>query len=213
MIYLVDICDTLYRSNTTFDFIRYLLQRNPLKRLLIATITSRYSPPFWILLMAGKLLKKDLHRAIALMLISGMHQAHLTKEAFKFKKSFLEKRRNETVWEHLKSKSTNRVILLSATLEPIAVAIAKENGFAVCASLLEYDLSGTFTGRLKTDLQGRKHEHLPDLVQKEQYAVITDNFSDQKLLESAAEKFIILNQPRDRKKWSLTDGTFILNYE
>jgi phosphoserine phosphatase len=213
MIYLVDICDTLYRSNTTFDFIRYLVRRNPFKRFLVAAITLRYSPPFWILLIAGKVIKKDLHRACVLMLIRGMHQAHLMSEAVAFNELFLEKRRNEIVWRHLKDESTNQVILLSATLEPIALAIANKNGFEVCASKLEYDLNGRFTGRLKIDLIGRKHEHLPYSAQREQYAVITDNFSDQKLLESAAEKFVVLNQPRDRKKWSLTDATFILNYE
>lgn len=212
MTFLVDICDTLFRSNTTFDFIKYVVRSHVGKRFAFAMITARYSPLFWILALTSRLTKKDIHRRWALLLLRKHSKSELEAAAAQFYDEYLSKRKNPIVWSVLAQEAA-KVILVSSTLEPVAEVIARNNNFGFRASTLSYEpTSGLFSGSLRGDLTGKKHQLVQELVAKGSYGVITDNFSDRELLKGATKRMVVINRPSHYARWKGVDAVFIKNY-
>ena len=206
-----DVCDTLYASNTTFDFIRYFVaQQNKFQRLWFTLISARYSPLFYLLILAGKIFRADLVRTLAIKLLGGLSKETLTILAFEFHDSFLEKRKNEKVFSLLeKLKKDGEILLLSSSIDPVINAIASRNGFQYKSSSLEYE-KGLSSGKLQDDLTGVKHTFLVDLVKDHrQLAVVTDNRSDYELVKMADERYVVLVSPKQEKFWEKLKPNFI----
>jgi phosphoserine phosphatase len=214
MIYLVDICDTLYASNTTFDYVLFSLESQPLKKMLFHAMNSKWSPLFFLLVFLNKLLKKDFHKILSVGLLKNFSAKENEASTRLFYDSFLMKRKNEKVWTLLSQRNElDKVILVSSTIAPIAKVIAERNNFDYWASELELTKENRLSGRIINDLTGKKHLILNKIANKEKVTVITDNYTDLKLLRKADFKFIVLNHRKHRLRWKGIEANYIQLYE
>ena len=157
-IYIFDICGTLYRSNTTFDFLEYFLKDTNIYyryyNILRKTIAWRLFNK-----IAMKLLHRDITRIIALRFLKGYSLSELKNAAQSFYSEYLVVRQNKKVidaLESLSSDSQNKIIIISATLDFIAAAISKH---IPCQSYQSSQLAyqnDICQGKLSIDLLGKK---------------------------------------------------------
>ncbi len=207
-----DVCDTLYRSNTTFDFIRFVSKRGgPLGFFLFSVLADRKSPVFYFLILAGKIMRKDIVRSSVLRMLGGKSNEELMLLAHLFYHEFLIARANEKAFQLLPENSVDMVVLISSSIDPVVRVIAQECKFSFVSSQLEWK-EGIATGYLETDLTGRKHEVAKRLMHEsslDRLQVITDNRSDWKLVSLADERFVIIRSEGERKFWNELNPVFI----
>ena len=198
-IYIFDICGTLYKSNTTFDFLSWIFKKNRKFNLY----KKVYSNILWKAF--NKFLRHffrfDLTRILALYFLRGFNRDVLSQKADEFVNSFLVTKKNNDVINTLNKLKENRsnIIIMSATIDIVAKAIAKSLQVEhFCSSALKYDGS-ICCGYLDRDLLGNKSSFLKDNVNIA--AVFTDDLSDTDILELAKEKNIIIYK-KTSLKWS-----------
>lgn len=188
----VDICWTLFYSNTTFDFLDYLIQEPSYLRL-----RKLHKLRFFYLLnlLIFKTFNIDIHRTLAIRYLKGMSKDFIYQQVENFYNEVLSKKRIESVWNCLPKEN---IILISATLAPIAEVVAEHLGAWVdfCASTLEFQ-NGICTGRLTNDLLGKKQAAINAYTN---FAIITDNTSDAPLVLAAQHATIIVYN--NLKRWN-----------
>ena len=202
MIVLVDICGTLFKSNTTFDFLYYIFSERRsylLYRRLYLSITWKLLNRVLLVLFGI-----DLTRLIALHFLEGFSRDELIRKAEKFYDETLRRRENREVLEAVKGEcadSNKRVILLSATIDVMAEVIASKIGCKeYYSTLLEYK-DNICTGRMRKDLLGKKVQEVKRLGMEQQIdTVYTDDLSDIPVLALARNKNIVV-YPKYKDKW------------
>jgi phosphoserine phosphatase len=215
---IFDVCNTLYKSNTTFDYIKYVLKKENqiFKLYYFYLLNNKYSPIFTFLFIINKIAKKDFNKSISLKLLKGFTKIKLEKYAEKFYTEYLvtteinetKKILSDAIIEH------NKVILLSSSIEPVVKTIANNLNVSYFSTTLNFN-NNVFTGEIKHDLTGKKHNCLPLNIISES-TVVTDNFTDYKILQLAAKKIIVVNSKADMGKWKsllnnqLKNTTFIV---
>lgn len=208
---LFDVCDTLYRANTTIGFLDEVLGSDPRYRQRRWLLTSRFSPLFYVAAVTLRVLRRDFARAILLRSLQGMRRADLEAAARRYVQERLGGLRNQSVLELLERHLENghRIVLLSSSLDLVIAEIARSLHVDYRASRLEFKGSHC-TGRLESDLTGRKHELVQELrPRKMTLHVYTDNRSDCALLSMADNPTIII--PRGRsERWAKRHGSEIL---
>ncbi len=199
---LFDICGTIYRSNTTFDFLSYSFANN--KSYEIYKII--YQSFVWRVL--NKVLRQffglDLTRVLALRFLKGHKRDELICQVEKFYDNFLSFKINEFIKSKIHdglSSHNCRVILLSATIDVVAEVIARRLGCKEYYSTqLEY-IDGICTGKILKDLLGKKNIILKELgIDNSIEYFYTDDFSDIPVLEKAKGKHIVVYS-KYRKRW------------
>lgn len=192
---IYDICGTLYDSNTTMDFCRYRSKSN-LTRIVLFLLSKRFF----------KLLNKlsivafsfDFIRVVNLKTLSGLTERELDDEAINFVNYFLKDREFNKVHNLLKSDVKDDVILVSATIEPVAKAISQHFGnIKYLATTLAYD-NGKCLGKINKDLLGNKHKYFEN---KDIDLVVTDNKSDIDLCRKAKE-IVIISKRKNIQFWN-----------
>lgn len=216
MVYLFDICGTLYKSNTTYDFIGYYLQKhNRLKYLYYKSLFSLPAKIFFkILSVTGKSAGV---REFLVGFIAGADKVELDSASAEFIKDFLSRKKIDATHDLLTSKIKNndRVLLVSASIDPVVKAIAQHLGVAeYCSTVLEYH-EGIATGRILADLEKSKLKYLLDnrIINKDQtFAVFTDSFADLDIVLVSSECTIIC-RVSERQKWkSLLTANHNINF-
>ena len=220
-VFVFDVCDTLFYSNTTFDFLRFVLQQQgaTAKQTLLKSLTTRWSPLFVGLAVWQKALGGDPIKAVALRLLAGTPKAELYALGRRFVAEFLPARRIARSHELLAglAATTTRVILLSASLDPVIAALAEALGpIEFVSSQLEYDKHGHATGRLVRELTGQKQHALQQLVANQaepvRLAVATDNFTDLELVTQAQVRYVVVHSAAAKQFWQKLDPQFIEAY-
>lgn len=202
-----DICHTLYKSNTTFDFFRYLINKRKLsfnKRVYFGLITSKFSPFFWLLAVNGKIFKVDIFKTLVVRLLKSLEVEKVEKWADEFFVNYLQLRTIKPTITILKKFDFSEVILISATLYPVAKSIAKHLGIKnYIATELEVK-DNKYTGKISFELSGKKLEALYSLKKEEVPIdiVITDNFTDHTLMAAAKNKYAVCYNRKQIKFWS-----------
>ncbi|WP_374542839.1 hypothetical protein [Flavobacterium sp.] len=112
-------------------------------------------------------------------------------------KNYLDKKKNAEVFAELSRLPKEQVFLVSATVDPVAIAIAKELGVSYLSSQLAYDSSGICLGKLAIDLLGNKSKYFED---KKIALVVTDNKSDLNLCQMA-ESVIAVSKKKNINFW------------
>ncbi|HRS67971.1 MAG TPA: HAD family hydrolase [Paludibacteraceae bacterium] len=194
---LIDICGTLFYSNTTFDFLDFYINQKSYRRFrkLMQTSIWRYSNS-----LIYRLFNLDLSRTIALSYLKGFSHTELVNMANSFYENYLSSRRICETWELLEQKRpTNELILVSGTIDPIAETVAKKIGVQqYISSTLNYN-NDICQGKLKYDALRNKAKCLANLnIQKPYTLVITDNPGDVSLIEHSQEAVIILYNNQQR---------------
>jgi phosphoserine phosphatase len=201
---LCDIDDTLFRSNTTFDFLEYATKSRWMLRTKLRFLTRRWSPIFLLLTALGSFVRRDIVRERSLRLLAGLESKQTAELASAFYDDWLSKRLNSEVWALVCRDHASDRYLVSSTLDPVATVIATRLGVRYRSSVLEV-INGRLTGRLASDLKGRKQEfarELKRLYPAARLVVITDNRSDRDLVEMADERYVIINKESDKSFWS-----------
>jgi len=209
-----DICDTLYYSNTTHDFIRFVLEREPLSvgKATYNMLNSKLSPLRYLLVAIGVTTGRDLLRSFNISVLKGKHRSQLDRLAEQFVSEYLATRRIRQTQERLAEKRSEglRLVLCSASIEPIVAAVARELHIEdFVATSLRYD-GDTFTGTIDQDVTKIKLQTLKDrsLLGSLVYAA-SDNLSDRELLQAAETATAIIHGEKRRDFWKKFDFEII----
>lgn len=200
-IVVFDICGTLFKSNTTFDFLDYVLVSNK-KYQLYKKIFGLFIWKFF-----NKLLRQicdlDLTRIIAISFLKNYDREDLRKKANCFYDKCLVLKSNINVINILNAYRQNlpcRIIILSATIDIVAEVIAKKlKCTEFYSTQLKYS-NGICSGVIQNDLLGKKKNKLKVLNIEQIDAFYTDDISDTPVLEVAHKKVIITSH-KQKNKW------------
>lgn len=208
LIVLVDICGTLYHSNTTFDFLDFFLEKKSyhvfrwFSKLFAWKLINKFT-----LVLIGK----DITRAIAVRFLKGYSKEELSAamELFYIQRlSKLENKKSLQVIEELKKEGKN-VILVSATLDFIATRVAQAVNVSVYYSTTLNYKNDRCSGTINQDLLRRKLTILNMNGLNPPYsATITDDYSDLLLLLNS-DLAIVVTKKSMVNKWekSLSNHT------
>lgn len=197
--FLIDICGTIYRSNTTFDFMAFYFSAEPWFRRLqrvrkcryISAVNSRIHYYFGI----------DIIRYVLIRHLKGYSRTELSSMVKTFYNDFLKCRVNEQVIEIIekKRKEGYKLIIVSATLDCISKEIANRLNIPIqFSSTLSYDTKGICKGILQQDLLGNKGESLQSIGLVGRFeGVITDNYSDLDIIKLSRYAYLIQNANRN----------------
>ncbi|RYE25839.1 MAG: hypothetical protein EOP51_02670 [Sphingobacteriales bacterium] len=213
---LFDVCDTLYYSNTTFDFIFYYLKNHKpdnlpkFKRLL-----NKGSFSFWFNIALAKFMGNDVIRNRAIKMLKGESKEALYKAGKDFTKMLTSQKKIEETHRLMESYQGNgyRIMLVSASIDPVVHNIAADLDAKYYSTTLGYDANGICTGVIARDLTGKKYETIQaqmELDGIEQIAAVSDNSSDRPMLAMAQQKHIVVYRETDKDVWGGMDGSFIL---
>jgi phosphoserine phosphatase len=213
-IWLVDLCGTLVRGDTTIGFVRYHLGKQPgMRRTLCRAMTAQYSPLRLIFVLLERLSGRHLFKHWVVSLLAGTTLEKLENSAKEYAAFLLKERRLPEVWQLLSEKKRgDLVIIASASLEPVVRQIAQQMQVCHVASVLE-ECGGVLTGRYAIDITGEKEQAIKRKYQGvlvcPPMRVISDNLSDRLLLEMADEPYVILHRPSHRHRWAGMKAVFI----
>lgn len=191
---IFDVCWTLYRSNTTFDFIIYVYMEKRIKNFRFLILTSKVGKIFFLLL--GKLIGRDIYRSMFVGLLKGFTRSDLNDLVENFYYNFLEKKKIDYTFEIFNKIDTQEIVLCSASLDVVVSYIADYLNVDFFSSELEFK-NDICTGKISKDLLGRKDILLED---ENLELVVTDNLSDLPLVKKSS-KSIILSTPKNVNFW------------
>jgi phosphoserine phosphatase len=210
---IVDICGTLYDSNTTFDFLDNYVQSGyyHVFRKIAKTYLGRViNALFW------RICRVDIMRVFAFRFIQGHDRAVLLHAVDVFYENQLLDKKHKEIFNIIEEYKNQQyeIIIASATMDIMGETVAGKNDIQIFFStILEYQ-DGVCTGRMLLDLLGRKLEILgKNGIIPPFPIVITDNTSDINLIKNATYSYIVLNN-KNRKKWNrLVQKYQIKNYQ
>lgn len=195
---LIDICGTLFYSNTTFDFLDYYI-KNPKYIRLRKRMDNK------LLLIINNIIYRLFHydyfRLRAITYLKGMRKEVIEQMADEFYQSYLLERKNTKVWQIISDlqKKNTPIVLISGTISPIAEKIAEYINCTEISSPLEYN-EDICTGKIKKDNLRNKIKALNKRNIFPPYSiVITDNIADHKLFYYSEQGIAICYN--NKKRW------------
>lgn len=186
-LYIFDFCGTLFRSNTTKDYLAFLKRTSSMKYKL-----KYYT--YWLvakLLKDLKLIGPNEYMKIRVKTLQGLPKGHLVEQAKEFLNEFLSKRANVDVLTSLLrlNEMGKGPIILSNTLNLILKPFAeKYNIDRFYGSKVEFDIYGCCTGayRILLASEGKLEylrKHYPDKVIRRSWFITDDLVADRDLFE------------------------------
>lgn len=199
-IFLIDICGTLYKSNTTFDFVKYYFADKRRYKIISMLRSSRVICKLNYFLL--KLTGLDFLRAELIKIIKGYTNEELCKMVEEFYEGYLLPRKNLQCFDVIKKyrKQGARLILVSATLDIIAAEVSKREKISEwVASELMFD-NKKCKGKLGKDLLKGKLKTTLEMVKGQSFDVITDNYGDEDIIRGASYAYLVQYKNK-RDKW------------
>lgn len=196
--YIFDICWTLYKVNTTFDFIYFFHKKN---RKIHYLDFLGYKFVRSTLILIGKVLGIDIYRALYIFSLKGYSKVYLEDMARKYVENILIDKKilfSHQLLEKSVNNKDNEIFLCSASLDCIVQAVSVDLGVSnFYSSELEY-VDGVCSGKLKKDLLYTK----ADLFKNgnRPFWVVTDNKTDLDLIRQS-ENYTILSNKKNMKFW------------
>lgn len=202
-IIFLDICGTLYDSNTTFDFLKLYFQENSkykkymyVKNILIVRIMNK---------IIYKIKKRDFLREIATYFLKNKSDTELEKFSEEFYNKFLLNKKKQKVISLLEKlrKNNYEVILLSGTYDFIAKKIAEKIGAQSYYGTELEKKENFYTGKIKKDLLISKEKIVEKIKLnniENNFILITDNKTDVNLIKYMEKSFIIITK-ENKKFW------------
>jgi HAD superfamily phosphoserine phosphatase-like hydrolase len=190
--FLIDICGTIFNSNTTFDFLKFYFSKKHWYKILI--MIRKIKILIIINAIFMRLFQIDLLRYWALTHLKGYTKEQLSSMSDIFYKKYLTKRTNKEATEIIErmKRENKELILVSATLDCIAFAVSKNMNIpCVFSSKLAFK-NNKCLGRLQHDLLANKPNVLVDnKINPPYWGIITDNYSDMALIKKSQHVFLI----------------------
>lgn len=201
-LFVIDICGTIFRSNTTFDFIRYWFSETPwYKRMqlirhfrIVGFLNAKIHKWFHI----------DIIRKYAISKLKGYTNLQLSKMTTEFYDGYLSMEINEKVIELIEKKRQEgaKLIIISATLDCISKEVAKRLNIEIQYSSEMAYKDGICQGKLKRDLLASKLWMLHSLgLDNFNYEVITDDYSDSDIISKAKHVYLV-QYTNKSNKWA-----------
>lgn len=200
--FLIDICGTIFKSNTTFDFVKYCFGHKKKVKFWLSFPYRIYNRLMY------KFFYYEPLRNNLISLLKGISKSRLDEMAEEFYNDYLLKKINDQtlgIIEQWRSQGTN-LIIVSATIDVIAQMVARHYNINVCLStLLNYSADGLCEGTIAYDLLSHKKEALNAYGVMPPYAgIITDNYSDVKLIKASQKAYLITYNKKYKWKELLT---------
>ena len=209
-VWVFDVCGTLYRSNTTFDFLDFFFKKRDSKKLKkLLAIRNKKSPFYWYRAILFKLFHIDRFRASAVGLMKGYEKQLIEAEASSFLEDVLEKVKIMESFDVLNdSKAAGfKVILASNSIEPVVRTIAEKLEVEYISTSLKVK-DGKYTGAVLEEMTGAKHLKLKKAGVLD-FNVVTDNYSDFQLVKQAKRKKVVIVNEEDKKFWDKLKPEYI----
>lgn len=199
-VFIIDICGTMFKSNTTFDFVKYFFHNK-------WRVKMWFSKPYRIYnYIMFHFFHYEPLRHNLIMCLEGITKDKLQTMAEVFFCQYLKEREHKQTIDVIEAKRLENchLMIVSATIDVIAQTVASHYNISSCYStLLEYDANNVCTGRINIDLLSNKSDFLIDKGLNPPYAgIITDNYSDKDLIENSKNAFLITYKNK-KNKWSL----------
>ena len=212
-----DVCDTLFYSNTTYDFIAYVLKGTSItKYYTLQALIKRSSPLAWPFMVMARVSGVDWPKKMALQLLKGLSKDELYRLGRSFLADFLNTCKIQQTHSLLTQAHPEgtQLFLLSASLDPVIAAVAESVGASFKSTELEYTSNGIFTGRIKKEMTGQKLAELQLLLKNTDYrlTVATDNFTDRSLVEAAHKRYVVIYNEKGKAYWKDLSPDFIQLY-
>lgn len=188
-IFLIDVCGTMFRSNTTFDFISHYYGQNPKVKLWFSLPYRIYNHFLF------RFFHKEPLRHNLISLLNGKSKDELEIMADNFMVQFLKKQEHRDVIQLIEKKRNKGscLVIVSATIDVIAHAVAKHYNIQNwLATQLDYSEDGICKGTIKSDLLANKRHALDKAGINQPYSgIVTDNYTDLELIQAADEAYLI----------------------
>lgn len=201
-----DICDTLYYSNTTHDFVRFVMQPTPIsiRKVIYTILNSKRLPLRYFLIFLSVKTGRDLLRAYNVRLLREKSKTELQNLARSFVADYLSEKKIRQIHDLVASYKNRgfRVVLSSSSIEPVVAAVAEALKIShYVSTTLEYD-HGAFTGKISRDITNDKIRALKerDLLGELKFAA-SDNTSDVDLLIYADKAIAIVHNTEKEAFW------------
>lgn len=193
----VDVCGTLYSENTTAGFALFHHRFNGSKwrEFLINIISGRWNPLVYAVVIAGKVYRKDFHRALVIASLKGESRSALQRSASCYIE-YLDKKAINSVHTFVEGMRELgwRTILVSNSIDVVVQAVAKKKSLEFVASEIAWT-DDKCAGRISVDLTGQKRWHVENYLNRTldvtECAVITDNESDSDLISVAQFQWLV----------------------
>lgn len=200
---IFDICGTLYKVNTTFEYIKFFHKKNKnfLIYIYVSVVTSKL----------GKLLAHIFNFSIrksVIKTLSGFDIKVLNLMAEKFYDELLEKKKNQSIFRFF--ENTDNKMLLSASIDPVVNVIAKRLNCVAASTLLKYNQNDICLGKILEDVKGNK---LSKIEGEKIIKVFTDNFDDIDIINKSEKAFLIYPNQKRKKRWDVVVNKSIKIYD
>ncbi|MCK8463448.1 haloacid dehalogenase-like hydrolase [Aliiroseovarius sp. S1339] len=202
----VDVCGTLYDTNTTAGLVIFHHARrgHRWRHAILTALSRRKGILRTGLVVIAKLTGFDAHRALVLASLRGESLTSVQASATRYVTDHLP--RHAILATHARVDQMRaagwKPVLVSNAIAPVIEEIARQLDLPCIASQPRVR-AGRLTGRLSHDLTGQKRKavevYLNTSLDKVHFAVITDNKSDQDLV--AVAKPAVLVAPGTPRKW------------
>ncbi|OSK40025.1 hypothetical protein EAHG_00709 [Escherichia coli B671] len=134
--------------------------------------------------------------------MEGYEKSILEELANLFYDEFLIFKEKNEVMALLERYKHEKIILMSASVDPVINVIAKKLNVEAVSSKLEF-IDNKSTGLLEYNLKGIKHLQINNPVS----LIVTDNFSDINLIK-LADTAVIISKAKDKNKWRVLLNRF-----
>ena len=204
---IFDVCDTLYRCNTTVGFIRHYAAAEKSRRIerTLRRWLHRGSPFFYLGAIMHRLAGRDIARRRLIASLAGEPRERLAAVAAHYVRLSLPDLANAAVHERLDRHRAcgERIVLVTSSLDLVVEQMAGLLGTEYRASTLEF-ADGVCTGRLVRDLTGNKASVVEELAGRRptRLTVYTDNKSDRELVAMADDATIIIPRGAADYRWA-----------
>lgn len=191
----VDLCNTLYKSNTTQDFFSYVFAKDDVYEKLKRK-NSNFN--FKVLnKLSNKLLKYDMSRALITQILKGKTSEEIDNLVDGFIDGFLEERKISEVHKIIAEYKENgyKVVIISASYGFIAKRIVERLGIDAYISSEAEILDGIYTGKVSKDILYTKFSEFSSQYSVyEDLVMITDNTTDYEFVKKTKKSYIVINK-------------------
>ena len=205
--FLIDICGTLFRSNTTYDFMHFFFKDEKWFITLSRCRKNKYIT--FLNAQIQRLFHVDFMRRFLISHLAGYSKEELKKMATMFYDDYLSNVKNEAVFDIIeqKRKEGKSLVIVSATLDCISLIVSQKLNIAQqYSSVLKYDVDGICLGEFEEDLLGVKLKKIKSCGILPKYGgIITDNYSDIDLIEESDCPYLVQYE-NIKNKWDQIMG-------
>lgn len=192
-IIVFDVCGTLYDSNTTIDFVLFILRSQGRVLLLLK---YRLLNIKLISYIGSRVFRYNLRDQL-LLKIDGLSVSRVNEHAVNFIEEYLSKRQNKVVFDFFKKSvesSEREVYLASASINPIIDALSSKYCVKSISSTLFQDASGCYDGRIRCDISGKKDVFLKSIYDVDKIdEFYSDNIEDIPISQISKQYFFVCN--------------------